>query len=154
MGDVWAALQETGVAEWARSARWGYAALNGAHILGVALLVGAMVPLDLARMRLIRRPAEEAARLLVPFAGAGLGLAVVTGAVMFASRAGEYAVLDVFRVKVALVLAGTVTALVLHARHGLFMERAGRWPTAVHAALSLVLWLTVLALGRLIAFAG
>ncbi|RAH99765.1 hypothetical protein DLJ53_18555 [Acuticoccus sediminis] len=154
MTEIWAALQSSAVAEWARTARWGYAALNGAHILGIALLVGAMVPLNLVRMGAVRAPAEAAGRLLVPFAGAGLLLAVGTGAVMFASRAGEYAALGVVQAKLTLVVAGAATALLLHARYGLYMQRAGRGRTAVHAAISLVLWVVVLALGRLIAFVG
>ncbi len=142
------------MAEWARTARWGYAALNGTHILGIALLVGAIVPLNLVRMGLVRAEPDAAARLLVPFAGAGLVLAVVTGAVMFASRASEYAALGVFQIKIALVLMGVVVALVLHSRHGLYMQRAGRVRMAGHAAVSLTLWIAVLALGRLIAFVG
>ncbi|UOM34765.1 DUF2214 domain-containing protein [Acuticoccus sp. I52.16.1] len=158
MDELWAALQASPVAAWARSARWGYAALNGAHIVGIALLVGAMVPLNLVRIGAAlgvgRIPAETAARLLVPFAGAGLVLAVGTGAVMFAARAGEYAALGVVQAKLALVGAGTLIALALHARHGRDMQRAGPRRTAAHAALSLVMWLTVLGLGRLIAFVG
>lgn len=155
MPEFFAALENTWLAEWARNARWGYAFLNGTHILGVALLVGAMVPLNLLRLGVdVGLPQREAARVLVPCAIAGLCLAVGTGSVMFASRAGEYAGLGIFRIKMALVALGTLTALVLWVRHGLRMEGAGRAAMRGHAAVSLVLWIAVLYLGRMIAFAG
>ncbi|MBJ3777912.1 DUF2214 domain-containing protein [Acuticoccus mangrovi] len=154
MEGLLAALEGSGLATWARGARWGYAALSGAHVLGIALLVGAMVPLNLVRLGLGRVPQEPIARVLVPAAGVGLALAAATGAVLFAVRASEYAALAVVQAKLILVALGTASALVLHAAYGWFMERAGARRRAIHAGVSLVLWLMVLALGRLIAFVG
>lgn len=154
MESLLAGIEATTVAQWARASRWGYAGLNAAHILGLALLVGAMVPLNLVRLGWRRVPAQSAARLLVPTAGAGLALAIVTGAIMFASRATEYAAMTVFQAKMALVAFGLASALLLHARYGLTMGLASPRRTAVHAALSLATWLAVLVLGRLIAFVG
>ena len=42
-----AGLEATAVAQTLRTSRWLYAATNTAHIFGIALLVGAIVPLDL-----------------------------------------------------------------------------------------------------------
>ena len=47
MDEVFQALQATPVAQYLRTARWGYATLNTAHVFGIALLVGAILPLDL-----------------------------------------------------------------------------------------------------------
>ena len=155
MGAFLAALEASGPAEWARNARWGYAVLNGTHVLGVALLVGAMVPLNLLRLGLdVGLAQADAARILVPTAVAGLCLAVATGLVMFASRASEYAGLGIFQAKIALVAAGAVVALSLTLRHGARMADAAPHALRRDAAISLVLWLAVLYLGRMIAFAG
>ncbi|GAB5376984.1 MAG: hypothetical protein AcusKO_34460 [Acuticoccus sp.] len=155
MGEILAALEASGVAEWARNARWGYAMLNGTHILGVALLVGAMVPLNLLRIGLKAGVSQEAAaRILVPCAAAGLCLAIATGAVMFASRAGEYAGLMVFQTKIVLIVVGTGGALVLNLWYGWRMTRARASVQRHHALWSLFLWLVVLYLGRSIAFVG
>lgn len=152
MEPLWAALEATAAAEWTRQSRWGYAAVNTLHILGIALLVGAIVPLDLRRIGVFRTvPHEALARVLVPTAGTGLALAILTGTLLFASRASEYASMGVFQLKVGLVAAGTVVALLLHRAFGLFFEAAGP-RRALHAALSAATWLAVLTLGRLIAF--
>lgn len=154
MDGVLAAIEASSVASWARTSRWGYAAVSATHIFGIALLVGTIVPLNLVRMRLVAAPHEAMARLLVPCAGVGLALAIATGAVLFSARAEEYAGLSVFQAKVALVAFGAVSAVVLHRVHGWFMERAPPARRAGHAAGSILTWLLVLLLGRLIAFAG
>lgn len=154
MGEVWAALEGTPAAEWVRNARWGYAAVNGAHVLGVALLVGAMVPLNLRRLGLFESvPQAALARATVPVAGIGLALALVTGFLMFSSRASEYASLTLFQVKVALVVFGALGAVALHLAYGWFMQRANRTRLAIHGAVSMAVWVSALGLGRLIAFA-
>ena len=148
-----AGLEGSALGEWARTSRWGYAAVNAGHILGIALLVGAMVPLNLRRLGLFGSVSQPAlAGVLVPMAIAGLTLAIATGLTLFAARASEYASLDVVRVKLALVAFGAASALFLHARYGMRMERASSASRALHATLSLALWIAVIGAGRAIAF--
>jgi hypothetical protein len=150
-----AALEGTGVAQALRVARWGYAAVNGAHIFGIALLVGAIVPLDLRLLGFWPGvPRAALVRVLVPVAACGLALAVAAGLLLFSVRAREYADLEVVQVKLALVALGASAALWLHARCGFRLEGAGRARLAAHAVLSLSCWLGALTCGRLIAFAG
>lgn len=150
-----AALEATAPAQYLRAARWGYAAVSAAHILGFALLIGAIVPLDLRLLGLWRDvPRPALLRILVPVAAAGLALAAAAGLLLFAARAREYAAMPVVQAKLALVVTGAVAALALHLHGGRRLERAGEGRAALHAALSLVCWLGALACGRLIAFAG
>ena len=155
MEPLLAALEAAPPAAWLRGARWGYAAVNTAHILGLALLIGAIAALDLRRLGAYASvPMTGATRLLTPVAAVGLALAVLTGAALFASRASEYAANPVFVFKVALVAVGTAFALALHGPHRWHIDRLSPGARAVCAAFSLCLWFTVLALGRLIAFTG
>ncbi|WP_375596664.1 DUF2214 domain-containing protein [Algihabitans albus] len=141
------ALESTGVAAFLRSSRWLYPLINAGHILGIALLVGTILPLDLHRLGAWRGvPAEALERVLTQTALAGFGLAVVTGALLFTVSATDYASLDIFLAKIAVVVAGVVNALVASRR-----LRQGR-PIAVPAAVSLCLWLTALGLGRFIGY--
>lgn len=150
-----AGLEGTAVAQTLRASRWLYAAVNAAHILGIALLLGAIVPLNL---RLLGRwpdvPREQLVRVLVPVAAAGLALAVLAGALLFAVRAREYAGVGFLQAKLALVLLGTLAALALHWRHGFLLETAGDTRLTAHAILSLLCWPAALVCGRMIAFAG
>lgn len=147
------ALEATSLAQDLRVSRWSYAAVNAAHILGIALLVGAVVPLNL---RLLGAwpgvPREAVARILVPVAASGLALAAVAGLALFAVRAREYGDLGVFQLKLLLVGLGTVSALALHLAGGRWLERAGQARMKAHAVFSMACWGGALACGRLIAF--
>ncbi len=150
-----AALAGTDIASALRVSRWGYAAVNAAHILGIALLVGAILTLDLRLLGVWRRiDRGPLVRVLVPVAATGLLVAVTTGAFLFSVRAPEYAVLTVFQVKLALVATGAVSAIVLHLVHGLWLETADRTLLARAGALSMLCWLGALTAGRMIAFVG
>jgi len=149
-----AALEGTTLAGVLRYSRWGYAAVNAAHVLGIALLVGAILPLDLRLLGAWPRvPRQALVRVLVPVAATGLVLAVATGVLLFSVRASEYAHVGFLQAKLVLVVIGAGSALVLHRAHGLLLAGAGKVHLAIHAALSMTCWLGALGCGRLIAFA-
>ena len=155
MEGLLAALEADTFARALRVSRWRYAGVNAAHILGIALLVGAVVPLNLRLLGVWRGvPRAMLVRVLVPVAAAGLGLAVFTGLLLFSVRARQYAGLDVFLIKLALVLLGTGAALAAHLQHGVLLETASASRLRLHAFVSLGCWTGALACGRLIAFAG
>lgn len=148
-----AALEATALAEALRFSRWGYAAVSAGHILGIALLVGALVPLDLRLLGFWTNvPAAALARVLVPVAAAGLALAVTCGALLFSVGASDYAAEPVFRIKLALIALGAATALYAHRRAGPALEGWSAARRRLQAMLSLACWLPALALGRAIAF--
>jgi hypothetical protein len=152
------ALQELAPVAALRSGRWSYAAVNAAHITGIAILFGAILPLDLRLMGCFRRvPIRTLARVLVPVAAAGLTLAIVMGLLLFSIRAVQYAGTTLFQIKMALVACGIANAVLL--RKAAAWE-AGRDSTAdmppprlrVAGALSIALWLSVIFCGRFVAF--
>jgi hypothetical protein len=149
-----AALEATGPAQYLRASRWGYAAVNGAHILGIALLVGAMLPLNLRLLGLWRSvPQAELIRVLVPAAIAGFTLAAITGFLLFSVKAQDSADIGFFRLKLALILLGVLSAAMLHRGYGLMLQGASRSRVRWHALISIGCWVGALACGRLIAFA-
>jgi len=102
-------------------------------------------------------PIGTLARALLPIAIAGLGLAVVAGLALFSVRAVKYAGTGLFQVKMALVACAVTNALVL--KHAAQWEaqqtRTGVAPPPrlrLAGALSIVLWLSVIVGGRMIAF--
>jgi hypothetical protein len=156
MDALLAALEGSGVAQALRTSRWGYAGVNALHILGIALLVGAAVPLNLRLLGFWRGrvPREAAVRLLVPVAAGGLALAIAAGLLLFSVRAREYSNVAFLQAKLALVIAGTAAALLAHFRYGFLLETAPAGRLRFHAFVSLGCWIGALACGRLIAFAG
>lgn len=146
-------LEGLAFVEAVRFSRWGYAAVNAVHILGIALLVGGAVPMVLRLFGLwpeTRR--ADLLRVLSVTAGSGLVLALASGLLLFATRASEYAAHPALQLKLVLVATGTASALHAHARHGRTLDGAARWAIIRIAVVSIVCWIGALAAGRLIAF--
>ena len=153
MESVLAALEATSIASTLRASRWGYAAVNTAHILGFSLLIGAIIPLNLRLLGLWPHvPIEALARILVPVAATGLILAIAAGALLFSVRAEEYAALDVFRLKLVLIAVGALSALELHRLYGMRLAGATQGRRTAHALISIACWTGAIVCGRLIAF--
>lgn len=99
-------------------------------------------------------PVQALARHLLPWSWVGLLLIVPSGLLMFTTQP-ELLDNDVFLFKLALVAVAGVNALVFHAGP---WRGAARWPDAtpawarLHAVLSLLLWIGVIACGRLLAY--
>lgn len=153
-----AALEATGFAQALRNSLWTYPLVNAGHVLGVALLVGAIVPLDLRLLGAWRSlPLGPLWTVLTRTAAAGLVLAVLCGGLLFTTRATEYAASGLFLAKMTLVLLATLNALALR-RAGFDLAgvhgAADKLPPRIRlgAAFSLVAWLTVLGLGRLVGY--
>ena len=148
-----AALEATVVADYLRGARWGYAAVNATHIFGIALLIGAILPLDLRLLGLWSGvPRTALVGVLSPVAATGLAIAVCAGIMLFSVRAREYADLDVFRLKLFFISLGGLSALAVHWWYGARLERNGGAPLIGPALISITCWLGALICGRLIAF--
>lgn len=153
MDAILAALEHSALATHLRAARWEYAAVSAAHIFGITMLVGGILPLDLKLLGFwpgIER--RTLARVLVPVAACGLVVAAMTGLVLFSVRAQEYALLTVLRLKLLLVVFGVLAAIIAHLRHGLWLDRRPQCSLHHVGAISLLTWLLTLTCGRLIAF--
>lgn len=151
METVAATLEGLALAEWLRQSRWGYAAVNAAHVFGIALLVGAIVPVNLRLLGLWRSLAlRPLYAMLARVAATGLALAIVTGTLLFSVRATEYIALELFLVKLVLVAVGALHATILH-----WVTRfpeVSRTRQRLAGTVSLLLWPIVLVCGRLLAF--
>ncbi|WP_420563885.1 hypothetical protein [Thalassobaculum sp.] len=138
-----------------RFSRWGYAAVNTAHVLGIAVLVGGILPLDLRMLGLWPRVEAEALhRVLVPMAAAGLVLALATGFLLFAVRPVDYAANVAFLAKIVLVAIGIASALSAHMLWGRSLEHATGSVRVRVGAVSMLCWIGALVAGRMIAFTG
>jgi len=157
--DALTALQNLEPVAALRASRWVYPLVNTAHVVGIALLFGAILPLDLRLLGAWRGvPLPLLTRVLLPVAMAGLALAAATGFMMFAVSATKYAATPVFLAKLGLFAAAVANALLLRLAPAWTLARvpdldappAARLKLA--AGLSLALWLAVILCGRFIAY--
>jgi len=141
-----------------RQSTWLYPAVETAHIIGLAILVGSVAVLDLRLLGFSRSlPVRRLAAHVLPWSIAGFALILPSGLMMFVAHAGDFLSNPVFALKVCLILGAGTNAAVFHA--GVF-RGAAAWdvdampPPAARAAaaLSLLLWLSVIACGRLLAY--
>ena len=130
---------------------WAYPALEVVHIVGIALLLGNLVALELRVWGTAATlPVAALARLALSLSVAGFGLAAVSGLLMFSSQPGDLLANRAFVVKIGLLMAAGTNAAIFHARGGLQrLDGVARTQTVV----SLGLWLAVMIAGRWIAYA-
>lgn len=129
---------------------WAYPALEVVHIVGIALLLGNLVLLEIRVWGAAATlPLPALARLALPLVLAGFGLCAASGLLMFASQPLDLLGNRVFVVKMGLLMVAGSNAAIFHARGGLQrLDRAARLQTV----LSLGIWITVIILGRSIAY--
>jgi hypothetical protein len=150
LADLFAALEATQIASHLRVSRWTYPLVNAGHVLGIALLIGAVAPLDLRLIGLWRHiPLASVAAVVRPVAATGLVLALATGALLFATGATEYAAMQLFWFKLALVAAALVN-VAFHGGPGILT--APPLQQRLAGAASLGLWIGVLLCGRMLGY--
>jgi len=129
---------------------WAYPMLEVVHLIGVALILGNLVLLE---MRVFgwasTLPIEPLARLSLGLVGVGFGLAVLTGLLMFGTQPGELLANRVFTAKMALIMLAGCNAGWFHARRSLQLQDT---TARVSMLLSSVIWVLVITCGRWIAY--
>jgi hypothetical protein len=151
-------IEGLAIARAMRENLWLYPAVEIVHIVGFVLLVGSVVMFDLRVLGLSRQvPVKALARHLLPWSVAALLLIVPSGLAMFSAHANDFLGNRAFQVKMALLLAAGINAAIFHT--GPFQSVAA-WDTGatapvgarVSVALSIALWIAIIACGRLLAY--
>ena len=131
---------------------WAFPVVESLHFIGMALSVGtiAIVDLRLLGIAMRRHSAGELAADLHRWTLTGLTLMLITGPAMFSADAVNYHHNPAFQFKMACLSLALVFHFTLH-------RGATRSATPSHlaklaGALSLALWICVVAGGRMIAF--
>ncbi len=129
---------------------WAYPVLEMVHIVGIALLVGNLVLLELRVFGRGRElPVQSLARLSLSLAVAGFTAAAASGLLMFASQPAELLANRAFTLKMLLLCLAGCNAAWFHVRRSL--ERLDGLARAL-MLLSTLIWLAVIACGRWIAY--
>jgi hypothetical protein len=136
---------------WIASHPIAYPALEVLHIVGIALLLGSLVGLELRVWgRSPELPIKAYAKHALAITLAGFGLVLLSGLLMFAAQPGELLANRWFLVKLGLVQLAGLNAAWFHARDGLACcDGIARAQTV----LSTGLWVGAIICGRWIAYA-
>lgn len=156
------ALEASALGQAMRQWLWLYPAVETVHILGIALLFGSIVVFDLRLLGVSRSiPVRLLARHVLPWSAAAFLLIVPSGLLMFVAHASEFISSPVFAIKMCLIMAALLNVGIFH---GVTFRTADVWDTQemrnlppppsarLAGALSLLLWASVIACGRLLAY--
>jgi hypothetical protein len=153
-------IKDTAFGTAVRESLWIYPAFEIAHLVGIALLVGSIAMADLRFVGLSRRlPVTLTAQHMLPWTWVGFALAAVSGLSLFSGFATDYYVNTAFRIKLLLIAIAGANAALFHWRvyRGVAAwneNTASPLSARAMAALSILLWISIIAAGRLIAYTG
>ena len=145
-------LEASGLAVLARSSTWLYPIANLVHVLGAALLVGAIAVFDVLMLRDRAQLAASIAATALSVAALGLLFQLASGSILLAAEATALGQNPAFIAKMVLIAVGLVNIGFFHWRRRSL--QAGMPPSGgrLQAGVSLSVWVCALLLGRLIAY--
>jgi hypothetical protein len=153
-------IRETALGTTVRQSRWLFGFGETLHFIGLCMLVGGILIVDLRLLGFIRRVPIRAALAFLPFVIVGFLINLATGILFFAADPLMYWPSPAFRLKLVFILLAGLNAMVFTVfKHRQALRLGDDQDTGtfikVTAGLSLSLWLMVILLGRLLpAFEG
>jgi hypothetical protein len=156
------AIEGSALGQAMRQWLWLYPSVETVHIVGIGLLFGSIAVFDLRLLGFSRSiSAKTLARHVLPWTAASFLLIVPSGLMMFTAHATEFIDSPVFVIKMCLIMAAGLNAALFHT---MTFRTADVWdseemrklppPPSARAAgaVSLLLWISVIACGRLLAY--
>ncbi len=144
---------------WVLSTYWLWPLLEIIHFIGLSLLFGSMLLVDLRLAGFLRQIDIMSTHRLLPWAAIGFGMNLASGFLFFMGDPGRYSINIGFQIKMVLVLIAGLNVLIFALKinpviaswdpHG---DTSGFAKTV--AWVSLATWTGVLLLGRLIPYIG
>jgi hypothetical protein len=152
---VW--LEGTFIANAIRTIPWLYPMFETGHYIGLSLLVGGIMLIDLRVLGFARALPLKSMIGLLPFVWVGFAINVFTGSMLFIYGATNFGPNRAFQVKMAFLVLAGLNALAFDLavrRSGSSWVAADRPPAFVKgvATLSLFFWVCVVTTGRWMAY--
>ncbi|HLH32028.1 MAG TPA: DUF6644 family protein [Terriglobia bacterium] len=148
-------VESSRVADAIRNSLYLFPLIESAHVLGLTMVFGTIAIIDLRLLGIAstRRSFRRIASDVLKWTWAAFALSVVTGSLMFITNANVYYHNFFFRAKMALLLLAGINMLIFEVTAA---RSVHRWDNDVKAplagrtaaALSLVLWIAIIFLGR------
>jgi hypothetical protein len=146
-------LEATTLADWVRMSIPGYPSMIALHAIGMAIMVGLSLLLDMRVLGWFAGIPLAALRRFFGLAWIGFGINFISGSALFSAQATSYIVDWVFMTKMTLVLLGAITAAILQPaviKAGPSEHLSGG--TKAVAGVAIVVWITAIVMGRLTAY--
>jgi hypothetical protein len=144
------------IAEYVNDEPWTWIASETIHFIGLSLLVGIVLLIDLRALGVLRSVPFAVLERLLPWAALGFAVNIVTGMLFFVARPDFYVGNSAFYWKLIFVLLASANTLYFFFDEGWAASpgRDVRLFTKVVAASALVLWVGVMYWGSMLPYIG
>jgi hypothetical protein len=152
-------IEMTEIATAFRESVYMYPLIEGTHVLGLAMSVGTVLWFDLRLVgwRMKDRPVSEVFGAVKPWMFLGFGIMVVSGGILLLAHVTQAYLSWYFRAKVILLFLAAINVATYHLT---IDRRKSEWDNdpippgraRLAGAASIILWTTIIAVGRLMAY--
>ena len=154
MTDLFTSIEGSTLAAWVRESPsiWAYATILTLHTVGLAIVVGANVVIDLRLLGWANGIPTESLRALFPIMWAGFAINFASGVLLFMADATTKSGQRVFYVKLACITLALLAARTISKRLRQQDGEAVPGNLRALATVSLLLWAGAIVAGRLMAY--
>lgn len=155
---MWEALEQSRWVKTLGETGWMYSTVSVIHYLTMFWFIGSIAVVDLRVMGIAarKRNLRELADQIFPWAWTGMILAILSGFLMFATDAGDWAPDRVFHIKVGMIVASVVFSVLVRVFVPAWsaVPETPAWAKFI-ALVSLLLWIgTILTASEIPAMEG
>jgi hypothetical protein len=150
-------LRTSALGAWVRHSQYAWPVLESLHFIGMSVLIGTVGLFDLRLLGFARGVPFAAMHRLIPVGIGGFALNALTGLCFLSGTPDQYLFNLAFRVKVSCMLIAGLNVMFFYTRVFRRLEALG--PDAappvgarLAGAVSLTMWVGVMAAGRLLTF--
>jgi uncharacterized membrane protein len=137
--------------------RWVWATLQTLHFIGMSLMFGVALVIDLRILGMMKALSFSVLHRLIPWAILGFGIDLLTGMSYFVGAPWQYATSTVFEVKVALIVLASVNVLYFTVEDRVWDVGAGEdapFTAKAAAGSGIAIMLGILYCGHMLPFLG
>ena len=146
-----------GLSMFVTSTKWMWPTCETLHFIGLSLLMGIVLLVDLRMLGVIRRISFPVLHRLLPWGILGFGINVLTGLLFFIGQPDQYIKSTPFQWKMALVLIAGANALYFTMFDEVWVlapEDEAPMQAKVAAGSAVVLWVAIMWCGNMLPFIG
>lgn len=159
MNDALAWMETSALGQFMRESAWAWPLAEIAHFIGLSLLIGSLLVIDLRLLRVLPSLPLQAALRFLPLTLIGFAINLITGLLFCFGDPFRYYPNVAFRLKMLFVLLAGANALwfkfalALASKDEASLDAPGTAESAkIIAAVSLILWFGVIVMGRFIPY--
>ncbi len=156
---LWESIQGSSLGVYIAESTWAFPTIETIHVIAIVTVIGSIAIMDMRLLGITSRDNAVTAvsRDTLPLTWIAFAFAVMTGSLLFVSKATSYMANPWFLSKMVLIACAGINMMILHSTG---WKSVRSWDTntpvprnvKISAALSLAFWFTVIFCGRVIGF--